>query len=91
MGRARRKIRAAGDTWSVRLAGRPSADGSRAVLFFCVTTDQRPYRVLQVPPDRLADEETLERLSDAELRELFAESGSMDFPRNYHLYRSPTA
>lgn len=75
----------------MRLAERPSLDGSRAVLFFCVTTDQRPYRVVEVPPDRIADEGALERLSDDELRELFAESRSMDFPRNYHRYSSPTS
>ena len=91
MGRTRRKIRAGGDTWSVRLAERPAADGSRVVLFFCVTTDQRPYRVVEVPRERIADEAALERLSDDELGELFAESKSMGFPRDYHRYGSPSS
>lgn len=86
MGGAKRKIKADGDTWSVRLAERPEAGATRTVLFFCVTTDQRPYRVAQVPGDRIPDASTLERLSDAELEELFAASRSMDFPRGYERY-----
>lgn len=86
MGQARRRIKADGDTWSVRLAERPDAEGVQTVLFFCVTTSQRPYRVAQVPRERLPDADALAALSDRELEELYAASGSMDYPRSYERY-----
>lgn len=91
MARAKRKIRADGDTWTVRLAERPSSDESQVVLFFCVTTDQRPYRVVEVPRERVPDDEALDGLSGGELKELFAASRSMDFPRSFHTYPPATA
>lgn len=83
MGTARRKIKADGDTWSVRLGEEADSDDERTLLFFCVTTSQRPYRVLRLPRERLPDEAALEALSDERLRECFAASRSMDFPREY--------
>ncbi len=83
----RRKMKADGDTWSVRL-GERSGPEEQTLLFFCLTTSQRPYRVLQIPRERLPGEAALEALSADELKELFAASGSMDFPRNYHGYPS---
>lgn len=84
MGRARRQIRADGDRWSARLARGPSPGEPQVVLFFCLTTDQRPYRVVEVPRERIPDDDALLALPAAELEELFESSGSMDFPRNYH-------
>lgn len=81
---SRRTIRADGDRWSARLARTPSSGDVQAVLFFCVTTDQRPYRVVEVPRELLPDDAALETASAEDLRALFAESRSMDFPRNYH-------
>lgn len=89
MGTARRKIKADGDTWSVRLGEESDSDDERTLLFFCVTTSQRPYRVLRLPRERLPDEEALEALSDERLRECFDASRSMDFPRDYHRSPSP--
>ncbi len=76
-----RTIRAAGDKWSVRLG--ESREGLRAVLFFCVTTDQRPYRVVEVPAERIDGPDALERMPEPELKELFAASSSLDYPRTY--------
>lgn len=72
-----RKIEADGDTWVVRVGERREAPGVTTVLFFCETTDQRPYRVAEVPDDRVAGADDLEALSDRELTELFRDSGSM--------------
>lgn len=72
-----RKIEADGDTWVVRVGERREAPGVTTVLFFCETTDQRPYRVAEVPDDRVAGADDLEALSERELTELFRESGSM--------------
>ncbi len=78
-----RKIKAAGDTWRVRLAEREEREGFRTLLFFCVTTNQRPYRVVEVPVQRVAGQTDLDRLDDASLRELFAASRSMGYPPGY--------
>lgn len=72
-----RKIKADGDTWVVRVGERREAPGVTTVLFFCKTTDQRPYRVAEVPDDRVADASDLEALSEREILELFRSSGSM--------------
>jgi len=53
------------------------------VLFFCETSGQRPYRVVEVPRDRIDGPEELEALSERELMELFRASRSLDFPRTY--------
>ena len=68
-------IKAAGDTWEARLGERARDDGLRAVLFFCVTTNQRPYRVSEVPLTEL--EGGLEGMSEAALRAIFDASGSL--------------
>lgn len=77
-------IRADGDTWRARLGGRGK---ERAVIFFCVTTDQRPYRVVPVG-DPLSAETDLEALSAPELRELYDGSRSMGAPTDYPTYHS---
>lgn len=78
-----RKIRADGDTWSVRLGEREEREGFRTLLFFCVTTNQRPYRVVEVPVDQVAGQADLARLDDSSLRELFGASRSMGYPLGY--------
>jgi hypothetical protein len=80
----KRTIKADGDRWRVRLGNERPHPGVRVVLFFCETTDQRPYRVVEVPEERISSPEDLERLSDAELLELYRQSASMDYPH----YRS---
>lgn len=72
-----RELEADGDTWVVRVGERREAPGITTVVFFCRTTDQRPYRVAEVPDVRVADAADLEALSERELRELFRSSGSM--------------
>lgn len=78
-----REIRIDGDRWKVRPSRQRARPGRRAVVFFPVTCDQRPYRVVEVDEDRLAGDEPVASLSDRELRELFRSSRSMDFPRTY--------
>jgi len=77
-------IKADGDTWRARLGG---TGDERAVIFFCVTTDQRPYRVAPVGTRFLTDEE-LAMLSSEELEELFERSSSMGAPTAYPTYGS---
>lgn len=80
------KVRADGDTWAVRLGERAPAPERRLVLFFCETTDQRPYRVVDVPAERIPDADALASLDEGALRELFAASSSMGTPRSYPTY-----
>ncbi len=74
-------IKADGDRWKVRLGQDRPRPGVRVVLFFCATTDQRPYRVVEVPEDRFDTQEDVERLRREELMELYRESTSLDFPK----------
>jgi hypothetical protein len=78
-----RKYRADGDAWSVRLGEASKREGFRTLLFFCVTTNQRPYRVVEVPDDRLADQEAVNELDDAAVDELFRASRSMGYPLDF--------
>ena len=55
-------IKADGDRWKVRLGQDRPRPGIRVVLFFCATTDQRPYRVVEVPEDRFDTQDDVERL-----------------------------
>ncbi len=78
-----RKHRADGDAWSVRLGEASEREGFRTLLFFCMTTNQRPYRVVEVPEDRLADQEAVNALDDAAVDELFRASRSMGYPLDF--------
>ncbi|MDP2480492.1 MAG: hypothetical protein Q8W51_04010 [Candidatus Palauibacterales bacterium] len=78
-----RKIRADGDVWRAQLSAHPPRAGVQAVVFFCVTTGQRPYRVVEVPSERVAGLEDLEALSEADLGDLFRQSRSLGSPRTY--------
>jgi hypothetical protein len=75
-------IKADNDTWTARLGGL-SREGFRTVVFFCSSNGQRPYRVTEVPVERIPSQESLDRLSEDETRELFANTGSMGAPRSY--------
>ena len=78
-----RKLKADGDTWSVRLGETSEREGFRTLLFFCVTTNQRPYRVVEVPEERLADQAAVDKLDDASVEELFRASRSMGYPLDF--------
>lgn len=78
-------IKADGDTWKARLS-REGDEPSRVLVFFCTTTDQRPWRVVEVEADRFSDPAEIDRLSGEELKELFAASRSMGAPRAYPSY-----
>ena len=75
-------IKADNDTWTAELGG-PAREGFRAVVFFCSSNGQRPYRVAEVPTERFATQDDLDRLSKDEIRELFEETGSMGVPRTF--------
>ncbi len=73
-------IKVDGDRWTVRLGEDRRRAGVRVVLFFCEPTGQRPYRIVEVPDERFASQDDLERLSRAELLELYQNSTSLDSP-----------
>jgi len=75
-------IKVDNDTWTPSLGG-PASEGFRAVVFFCSSNGQRPYRVTEVPAERFASQDDLDRLSEDETRELFAVTGSMGAPQSY--------
>lgn len=75
-----RTIKADGDRWRVRLGNDRPRAGVRVVLFFCETTDQRPYRVVEVPDDRFRTQAELDRLSKDDLFELYRRSVSLGYP-----------
>lgn len=75
-------IKADNDTWTAELGG-PSREGFRTVVFFCTSNGQRPYRVIEVPAERFASQDDLQRLSEDGLRELFRATGSMGAPLSY--------
>jgi hypothetical protein len=78
------QIKIDGDRWKVRLGEDRPRPGKRVVLFFCQPTGQRPYRVVEVPEDRFASQDDIEKLPKDELLNLYNESTSMDVP----VYRS---
>ena len=78
-----RRFKADGDAWSVRLGEASEREGFRTLLFFCVTTNQRPYRVVEVPEERLADQAAVDKLDDAAVEELFRASRSMGYPLDF--------
>lgn len=79
-----RKFKAEGDSWSVRLSEKSPSPEVQVVLFFCLSTDQRPYRVVEVSREGIPDEAALKSMSEQELEELFRASNSMGFPRTFH-------
>jgi len=76
------RIKVDNDTWAARLGG-GGQPGFRSVIFFCASNGQRPWRVVEVPEDRIGSQEQLDGLSEDELRELFAHTASMGAPRTY--------
>lgn len=81
------KIKADGDTWRARL-GEEGEGAEPIVLFFCESTDQRPYRVAEVEPGRFAGPDDLDRAGEEELQTLYRASRSMGSPRDYPTYGS---
>ncbi len=77
------RIKAEGDVWRAELA---DEGGERVLVFFCTSTDQRPYRVVRVDADRYGGSDALEEISEEELQGLFAASRSMGIPRDYPTY-----
>lgn len=78
-----REIRIDGDRWRVKLGEELPRAGRRAILFFPITSDQRPYRVVEVEEDRVSGPTALAALSERELLRLFRESSSLGAPRSY--------
>jgi hypothetical protein len=73
-------IKADGDRWRGKVGERQARAGYRTVVFFCESNGQRPYRVIEVPEDRIGGQEDLDRMSESDLLELFSGTGSMDSP-----------
>ncbi len=74
------EIKVDGDRWKVRLGQERPKPGVRVLLFLAQPTGQRPYRVVEVPEDRFRTQEDVDRLSEAELLELYRRSTSLDVP-----------
>ncbi len=74
-------IKADGDRWKAKLGLDRPRSGQRVVLFFCESTNQRPYRVVEVAEARFESQADLEKISAAELKELYARSTSLDAPK----------
>jgi hypothetical protein len=77
-------IKADGDTWRAESSG---AGAVRTVVFFCESTNQRPYRVVVVG-DEPGVPHDVAGLSAEQLRDLFERSGSMGAPTGYPTYGS---
>ncbi|WP_425154554.1 hypothetical protein [Candidatus Palauibacter sp.] len=77
------RIKADGGTWRATLA---EEGGESVVVFFCTSTDQRPYRVVRVDADRYAGSGSFDEIPEEELRALFDASRSMGIPRDYPTY-----
>jgi len=78
-----REVRIDGDRWRVKLGEERPRAGRRAVVFFPVTCDQRPFRVVEVDEERVPGPEAVEALSERELVRLFEASSSLGAPRTY--------
>ncbi|WP_420635406.1 hypothetical protein [Candidatus Palauibacter sp.] len=76
------RIKAQGDTWRAEIA---EEGGERVVVFFCTSTDQRPYRVVRVDADQYAGSD-FEDITEEALEALFEASRSMGIPREYPSY-----
>ncbi len=79
----RATIKAGGDTWRAEVENQ---GGDATVVFFCETTNQRPYRVVRAGGPMGDDE--LSALSADDLRGLFERSRSMGAPIEYPTYGS---
>ena len=77
------RIKADGATWRAEVA---DESGERLVLFFCVSTDQRPYRVVRADGAGTAGTESLDEMPEEALRALFDASRSMGIPQDYPTY-----
>jgi hypothetical protein len=79
-----RRLKADGDTWTVRIGERAERPGYRTLIFFCTSTNQRPYRVVEVPKERLGDGgEDLTGLDEDTLADLYREARALGYPREY--------
>jgi hypothetical protein len=72
-----KRIKADNDTWQATLEASP-AGPERHLVFFCVSNDQRPWRVVRLNEDEIPPSEGLDALSTDELRALFGRSESMN-------------
>ncbi|MEX0907348.1 MAG: hypothetical protein WD054_03375 [Gemmatimonadota bacterium] len=71
-------IHADGDTWRVADTGHDPRRAVHTVVFHCLSDNQRPYRVLEVPESQLGAR-SFDTLSEAELVGLFSRSHTMDY------------
>lgn len=74
----KRYIEVDDDRWFVRLSEYSPHPQVGTVIFF-PRNDQRPYRVVEVAIDTFGSQGELEKLSDAELLELYRHGDALDF------------
>lgn len=73
-------LKAAGDTWRIRLGDPAAREGYRNLLFICESNGQRPYRVVEIPDDGSPDDALLGRMGEADLEQLFHRAASLGAP-----------
>lgn len=73
-----RYIEAENERWEVRLGEHPAHPNVGTIIFY-PRDNQRPYRVVEVPDDRFASQDELDRLGDEDLKALFSRADIMDY------------
>ncbi len=76
-------IKAEGGRWRAEAA---QEGGTHLVVFFCESSDQRPYRVVRVEDDQYQSNEALAAASDDDLAALFEASESLGRRVDYPSY-----
>ncbi len=73
-----------GERWDVYVSKESSREGLRPVIFHCLSNSSYGWRVVEVSEDEVRSDETLERLDDEALDQLYARSQPFDYARDPH-------
>lgn len=73
------RYEADGERWDVYLSDETPHDGVRSLIFHCTSNSSNGWRVAEVPEAEYESPESLERLDEADLDELFARSQPFDY------------
>jgi hypothetical protein len=73
------KYEAGGERWDVYLSEETPTDGIRSLIFHCVSNSSHGWRVAQVPASEFASQQSLERLEESDLDELYRRSQPFDY------------
>jgi hypothetical protein len=73
------KYEADGERWDVYLSEERAHDGVRSLIFHCESNSSHGWRVAEVPADRFTSQDSLDRLDESDLAELYARSQPFDY------------